>query len=75
MSVRVRLMRPGLVVTSDYFFAGWKCVAHNLITGDQVDVPIVRVNHIMRGVLLPAGDYKLIYRYGPLDFTLQLGCA
>jgi hypothetical protein len=75
VSVRVRLNDPGLVVSNDYYFSGWRCVARDLATGHRFAVPIVRVNGVMRGVFLPAGEFELTYRYRPFWFAVGLSCS
>jgi hypothetical protein len=56
--------RPGLLVLSDTWFPGWKA------TLDGSDVPLHRVDYVMRGVPLPAGRHTVEFRYEPLSWTI-----
>lgn len=65
--VRANPSRAAMLVLADNFYEGW--VAR---VGDEV-VPIHRVNHTMRGVIVPAGDHVVEFSYEPFD--LHLGFA
>lgn len=62
--VRADPSREALLVLADNYYQGW--VAR--IGGDEV--PILRVNHTMRGVVLPAGDQEVVFTYEPADLYL-----
>lgn len=53
---------PGLVVLADRWDAGWKAT----LNGSRV--PVLRVNHALRGVVVPAGTGSLQFRYQPDSF-------
>ena len=58
---RVRTDRPRLLVASEvYYPAGWTA------TVGAEPAPIVRVDHLLRGVPVPAGDHIVTMRYRPL---------
>jgi hypothetical protein len=61
--IEARLASAGLIVLSDLYYPGWQLVEE--VSGQEIDVPIVRANRVMRGAALPAGDHKLVYRYRP----------
>ena len=63
ITVSVNLQTPGLVVLADLWDAGWKAYLN-----DQ-PVPILRVNHALRGVVAPAGEAMLEFRYEPASFA------
>ncbi len=67
--VAANLETPGLVVLADRWDAGW----HAYANGRRV--PILRANHALRGVLLPAGASRLEFRYAPASFAWGLGLA
>ena len=71
ITVSVDLQTPGLVVLADLYSAGWKAYLN-----DQ-PVPILRVNHAIRGVVAPAGKETLEFRYEPasLAWGLRLSAA
>jgi len=50
---------PGLVVLSDLWDVGWKV----FLNGEPV--PILRTNHALRGIVLPAGEGLLHFSYEP----------
>ena len=57
VTVSVKMETPGLVVLSDLWDKGW----HAYLNGQQV--PILRSNHAVRGVLVPAGAGTVEFRY------------
>ena len=57
---------PGLVVLADHWDKGWRA---NL-NGNPV--PILRVNHALRGVVVPAGAGTLEFQYAPASFAWGL---
>lgn len=61
--------RPCLLVVSETFDPGW----HARVDG--LSQQVLRVNHAMRGVVLPAGRHRIEFRFFPLSLTLGLGCA
>jgi hypothetical protein len=63
------LRSPGLVVISDMDYPGWT------LTVDGLPAEILRTNRAMRGVVLPAGIHRLVFRYEPLSFRLGLGLS
>ncbi len=63
VEIEARLASPGLVVLSDLDFPGWELTVET--AGKSEPVPILRVNRVMRGAALPAGEHRLVYRYRP----------
>ena len=57
----------GLLVLCDTFFPGWTASV------DGTDVPVARVDHSMRGVMVPAGAHTVRFRYTAA--RQQLGLA
>ncbi|WP_435018172.1 hypothetical protein TA3x_000118 [Tundrisphaera sp. TA3] len=58
------LLSPGLVVVADRFDPGWTLAV------DGRPAEIHRTNRAMRGVALPAGTHRLVFRYDPRSFRL-----
>jgi hypothetical protein len=56
--------RAGLLVLTDVFYPGWKA------TVDGRDVPIERVNYLLRGVPIPAGNHRVEFRYEPTSYRV-----
>lgn len=56
------LRSAGLVVVADVYYPGWT------LTVDGRPAEILRTNRAMRGVVLPAGTHRLVFRYDPLSF-------
>jgi hypothetical protein len=56
--------RPSLLVLTDVYFPGWKAEV------DGREVPIERVNYLMRGVVVPPGEHRVELRYEPLSWRL-----
>jgi hypothetical protein len=59
----------GLVVLSDLWDVGW----HAYLNGRLV--PILRTDHALRGILVPAGESSIEFRYWPRSFTWGLSLA
>jgi uncharacterized membrane protein YfhO len=57
----------GLLVLADTYYPGWKA------TIEGVETPILRVNLMHRGVLVPPGKQTVIFRYQP--WTVRWGIA
>ncbi len=62
IELAVEMATPGLVVLADRWDAGWKA------TLNGAPVPVLRVNHALRGVVVPAGAGTLQFRYQPASF-------
>ena len=66
ITISVHMETPGMVVLSDLYDGGW----HAYLQGRPV--PILRANHAVRGVVVPAGDAVLEFRYQPAGLALGL---
>jgi len=62
--LRASTQARSLLVLSDLHYPGWKARL------DGRDVPIERVNYLMRGIALPAGDHRVEFRYEPLSWRI-----
>jgi uncharacterized membrane protein YfhO len=51
--------QPGLLVLGDQYHPGWRAYL------DGQPVAVLRVNHVLRGVLLPSGDHQVTFRFAP----------
>jgi hypothetical protein len=69
LSVSVDMQTPGLLLLSDLWYEGWQA------TFDGRPVPILRVNHALRGVVVPAGRGTVMFRYWPPGLTGGLEMA
>jgi hypothetical protein len=67
--VSARMETPGLLVLADLWDRGWRAYR------DGVRLPVLRANHAVRGVVLPAGLTKLEFRYEPASFAWGLRLA
>jgi len=60
---KANLAEPRLAVFSEiYYPRGWKA----FINGNEV--PIIRANHVLRALLLPAGESSIEFRFEPASF-------
>jgi hypothetical protein len=66
LEIEARLTSPGIVVLADSFAPGWTLSVES--DGIARDAEILRTNRVLRGVALPAGDHRLVYRYRPATF-------
>jgi hypothetical protein len=69
VAVAAEMRTAGLVVLADQWYEGWRAEL------DGRDVPIVNVNHALRGVVLPAGKSRVDFHYEPPGFRLGLWLA
>lgn len=61
---------PRWLVLADYHARGWRCEIIDEATGLRRAVPIERVHRVLRGVSLPAGRQRVVFRYRPLSLYL-----
>ena len=66
VTVAMRMETPGLLVLADRWDTGWKAY----LNGKRVS--ILRTNHAVRGVVVPAGEGTVQFRYEPASFTWGL---
>jgi len=69
VTVSVKMETPGLVVLSDLWDKGWRAY----LNGQSV--PILRTNHAVRGVLVPAGVGTLEFRYESASLAIGIKLA
>ncbi len=69
ITLSATMQTDGLVVLADNWDKGWRAYLDGLPT------PILRANHTLRGVLVPAGTATVEFRYEPGSFTLGLKLA
>jgi uncharacterized membrane protein YfhO len=69
ITLSVHMQTPGLAVLTDRWDKGWQAY----LSGKCV--PILCVNHAIRGVVVPAGAGKLEFRYEPASFAWGLRFA
>ena len=62
--VRVSAQQPGLLVLDDAYAPGWEA------TVDGRQVPVRRVDYILRGVRVPAGTHTVTFHYSPLSWRI-----
>ena len=65
----LEVSEPALLVHSAAHTPGWRAE----LDGERV--PIVRTNHALRGVWVPAGEHELVLRYAPLSLRLGAGLS
>ena len=69
VTVSVKMETPGLVVLTDLWDKGW----HAYLNGERV--PILRANHAVRGVRVPAGSGTVEFRYESASLALGIKLA
>ena len=69
VTLRFDMQTAGCLVLADLWYPGW-----HAFVGDR-ELPILRVNHALRGVLLPAGSGEIQMRFKPASFALGLKLA
>ncbi len=66
--VEARLDRPGLLMLADTFSRDWSARVSTVGAAAR-SVPILRANHVHRGVPLPAGESVVEFRYHSWTFA------
>jgi hypothetical protein len=64
LEIEANLAATGLVILADVHDPGWR------LTIDGEPAPILRVNRLMRGAVVPAGRHLLVYTYRPLSVAV-----
>jgi hypothetical protein len=62
IELQIKTPAPGLLVLLDSYYPGWKAKAG----GHEVKVE--SVNHVYRGIHVPAGQYEVSFDYSPASF-------
>lgn len=63
LSFKSSNMREGLAVFSDiYYSKGWQAYV------DGKETPIVKVNYVLRGIRVPAGQHSIEFHFRPASF-------
>ena len=65
----VQMKTAGMVVLADLWNKGWKAI----LNGSPA--PILRANHVVRGVIVPPGNSTLEFRFAPESFAVGLSLA
>lgn len=66
VDVQVEAKHPGLLVLNDVFYPGW----HAFVDGQETK--IIHANYLFRGVMVPAGNHLVTFRYRPMSLLLGL---
>jgi hypothetical protein len=64
VTVAAEARRDGVLVLGDIHYPGWKASV------DGRDVPVERVDYLLRGVRLEPGTHEVEFRYEPLSWRL-----
>lgn len=57
--VKASATQRGLLILGDQFSPGWKAYL------DGQPTTILRANHVLRGVLVPAGEHQVVFEFAP----------
>ena len=69
LDVSVKMETAGLLVLTDLWDVGW----HAYLNGNEV--PILRANYAVRGVVVPAGESTIVFRYESGSLALGIKFA
>ncbi|MBN1955429.1 MAG: YfhO family protein [Anaerolineae bacterium] len=69
VELRAETSSAGLLVLTDPYYPGWQAFV------DGQEVPILRVNHSLRGVFVPAGTHQVLFCYRPRSVIAGGGLA
>jgi len=62
LALKVTTPTDGLLVLSEVYYPGWQAIV------DGKSTPILRVNYVLRGVPVPAGEHEVEFSYRPATF-------
>lgn len=73
--IRAEVAQPGWLVLADTYFPGWRAYASTPTAADEakpseIELTIHRANGNFRAVYLPAGQWRVRFRYSPRSFQL-----
>lgn len=57
--VKALALQSGLLILGDQFYPGWKAYL------DGQPTSVIRVNHVLRGVVLPPGEHEIVFKFAP----------
>jgi hypothetical protein len=68
VAIRTSGTREGVVILTDAWYPGWDARL------DGISVPVLRANTALRGIVVPAGEHRVVLRYhsAPLRTGLLL---
>ena len=66
VELEVSAAGDAMLVLTDAWYPGWSAYV------DGVKSPIYRVNSVVRGVALSAGEHKVIFKYNPGSFKIAI---
>ena len=69
VKIKVKIPQPGYLVLSDLYYPGWE------VWVDGRKDKIYRVNYLLRGVYLPAGEHIVSFRFSSHSFHKGLGIS
>jgi hypothetical protein len=69
VELRANMQSPGIVVLTDTHYPGWKAY----LDGKRVDIHLT--DYVFRGVVVPAGEHTIVYKYDPASFKLGAAAA
>lgn len=76
VEIAVTLTEPGCLVFNDTFYPGWQSV--RVTDGVIHELELYRANRLMRAVLLPTGQHRVVFTYRPQRVAIGgvvSGCA
>lgn len=62
--INASAVQQGLLLLGDQFYPGWQARI------DGRPATVYRVNHVMRGVVLPPGDHQVVFRFAPASLRV-----
>lgn len=64
--VHINTEEPGLLIAAEYYYPNW----HTYLDGKKVET--LKANYLTRGVVVPAGDHEVTFKFESSAFNLGL---
>lgn len=69
VDIEVQAKHPGLLILNDIFYPGWQAFV------DGQETKILHANYLFRGVLVPAGNHLVTFKYKPMSLLIGICLA
>lgn len=69
IAVQASIDKPEMLILSDTYYPGWKAFDNGR------EVPVLRVNHTLRGIMMGKGDHDILFVFRPISLSIGAGLS